>query len=125
MRLENLALYGTLVLSSSSCSQLPPGMSQAMGQSMAPDGGGGWISPNSHSQTNSPRYSPDPNELPASAGFSINSMGMVGLGVEDWLCVWVWVCGCERVCVGVGVYVCLSKCVCVYYMCVCDSEHIR
>ena len=56
--------------------QLPQGMNQPMGQDMAPDGGGGWISPNSHSQTNSPRYSPDPNELPASAGFSINSMGM-------------------------------------------------
>ena len=56
---------------------------------------GGWISPNSHSQNNSPRYSPDPGERPtvggvaggvASAGVSypVNSMGMVSVIMVQW-----------------------------------------
>ena len=60
--------------------QLPPGMTQGL---MA-DGGGGWISPNSHSQNNSPRYSPDPGEMVTAGGgasggvnYPVSSMGMV------------------------------------------------
>lgn len=57
--------------------QLPPG------QGMVAEGG--WISPNSHSQNNSPRYSPDPGEMVATGGgvagggvsYPVNSMGVV------------------------------------------------
>ena len=56
-----------------------------MGQNMGLNGG--WISPNSHSQTNSPRFSPDPSETQAAtaagaaAGYPVNSsMGMVRKG---------------------------------------------
>ena len=75
-------------------------MGQGIGQAMGPgaDGGagGGWISPNSHSQTNSPRYSPDPNgsdmvgAVAAGAGGGGSSaigvsypVGMVSVGREE------------------------------------------
>jgi hypothetical protein len=60
--------------------QLPPGIGPGM------VGEGGWISPNSHSQNNSPRYSPDPGEMVAAVGggggasgglsYPVSSMGV-------------------------------------------------
>ena len=61
--------------------QLPPGMGQigqGMGQTMGQETG--WISPGSHSQNNSPRYSPDPTEMTGGVGYPVNSMGMVSGG---------------------------------------------
>ena len=57
-------------------------------------GEGGWISPNSHSQNNSPRYSPDPGEMVAAVGggggasgglsYPVSSMGVVSVGGREW-----------------------------------------
>ena len=47
----------------------------AIGQTNMPQEGG-WISPNSHSTTNSPRYSPDPTTESAT-GYPVTTMGIV------------------------------------------------
>ena len=66
--------------------QLPPGIGPGM------VGEGGWIKSNSHSQNNSPRYSPDPGEIVAAVGgggasgglsYPVNSMGVVSVGGRE------------------------------------------